>query len=526
MASGRATAQPAAGALSRLGAAAGRHPRLSAAICVIAMAATFAAAGILHANRDALAANEEAIQLETQRAHDIAAVAATSLQHFERAGRAFAEGDLALSSVPGVRGFALSDRGGEIQRAAGEPIDMTSLADLVRSAPVVLGAGGRTVLAFPDDGEIVAVSFDTAALVPAQLLAGANLETQRGVPIAGRRATGQSVIARAGQFPLIARAHVADADAAWSASLPLTLFLIIGPTLMGASLAVAFLFEFERRKRAEQRMRVLHAERPADAELLVRLAVAERDAVEAKRAKSEFIAHMSHELRTPLNAIIGFAEVIERGLFGPAGHPKYVEYVRDISTSGRALHAKIGDILEFAEVEAERHPLDPKCFDVTDIASALVSEHAGRAFARHIGLDMVPAPPAFVMADKQAVRRILSNLLSNALAYTPEGGHVRLVVREETGAIAIGVSDDGGGFSAEESDGAGDAFRRFDRAGVSTGIGLGLAVVVALARRMGGAVKLSSVQGRGTSAEVRLPKAADQAAPSMAEHITRFRAAG
>ena len=76
-----------------------------------------------------------------------------------------------------------------------------------------------------------------------------------------------------------------------------------------------------------------------------------------RRSKSEFIAHMSHELRTPLNAVIGFSEVIAQGLFGPPGHPKYSEYASDIAEAGRGLHAKIGDILEFANIEAGRYPL-------------------------------------------------------------------------------------------------------------------------------------------------------------------------
>ena len=69
---------------------------------------------------------------------------------------------------------------------------------------------------------------------------------------------------------------------------------------------------------------------------------------------------MSHELRTPLNAVIGFSEVIAHGLFGPPGHPKYAEYASDIAEAGRGLHAQIGDILEFANIEAGRYPLEPQ----------------------------------------------------------------------------------------------------------------------------------------------------------------------
>jgi len=106
-----------------------------------------------------------------------------------------------------------------------------------------------------------------------------------------------------------------------------------------------------------------------------------------------------------------------------------------------------------------------------------------------------------------AVRRIVTNLLSNALLYTPEGGRVSVAIREDAGAVTIAVTDSGSGFSPGEHTCAGTAFRRFERVGVSTGTGLGLAIAVAVARRMGGAVRLGTVQGQGTCAELRLPKA-------------------
>jgi two-component system cell cycle sensor histidine kinase PleC len=294
-----------------------------------------------------------------------------------------------------------------------------------------------------------------------------------------------------------------DALAAWYGALPLYLFVILGPALVGAWLASVFVGEFERRKRAEA-----FRTRPGDAQLLVRLAQAEREAVEAQRSKAEFIAHMSHELRTPLNAVIGFSEIIEQGMFGPAGHPKYAEYARDIGAAGRGLHGKIGDILEFANLEAGRFPLTPQRFDLAELAQACVDEQSGRAFSRRIALDFAASAPAPVEADPNAVRRILTGLLANALAYTPAGGRVRVGVAVEEGAVAASVVDSGPGFKPEEAQGAGNAFRRFDRQGAQTGTGLGLAIALQLARRSGGALKLGATHGLGTKTELRLPRAA------------------
>src|SRR6185312_11155600 len=152
-----------------------------------------------------------------------------------------------------------------------------------------------------------------------------------------------TIEARVGNWPVTVSVTPDDdgALAAWYGALPLYLFVILGPALVGAWLASVFVGEFERRRRAEA-----IKSRPAEAQLLVRLAQAEREAIEAQRSKAEFIAHMSHELRTPLNAVIGFSEIIEGQMFGPAGHAKYVEYARDIASAGRGLHGKIGDILE------------------------------------------------------------------------------------------------------------------------------------------------------------------------------------
>src|SRR5262249_13069065 len=126
-------------------------------------------------------------------------------------------------------------------------------------------------------------------------------------------------------WPVITGASVQVGEAlnGWYGALPLYFFFILGPAFSGAGLAVVFVRELERHTRPGSADRVLRARRNEEAKLLIRLADAERRAIEADRSKAEFITHMSHELRTPLNAIIGFSEVIEQGLFGKPGHPKY-----------------------------------------------------------------------------------------------------------------------------------------------------------------------------------------------------------
>jgi len=232
-----------------------------------------------------------------------------------------------------------------------------------------------------------------------------------------------------------------------------------------------------------------------------------RNAAEAAdAAKTRFLATMSHELRTPLNAIIGFSEVIEQGFYGAVGHAKYVEYAHDINEAGRNLHGKIGYILEFANIEAGRYPLEPVVIDVAKIVTACADECAGRAFSRRIALNLGFTAVAEALADPLAVKRIVNCLLSNALLYTQEGGRVRVDVHEDEGAVVVCVADNGTGFTRTEAATAGSPFRSHARRGATTGMGMGLTIAMALARRMGGAIRIGGVAGEGTVAELRLPR--------------------
>jgi signal transduction histidine kinase len=497
-----------------IGAAAGhaarfasRNIKTTVVISVVLICGAFAAASALQMRFDRVHALNQAAYFEQQRTNDIAAVVGSNLDRMEAQGAAFAADPLTKHAPVAVRNIAVYDPAGfATATLTGTTAFVNLPADTIAAArgqKLLIASSGIATAVFAQGENVVAIAFDSASLAPASLLDKAALQTAHGQPIIGS-ASGGTIHARVGGWPAIVSATPDDAGAlsAWYGSLPLYLFVILGPALVGAGLSALFVGEFERRARAMATVKALRSTKPEDARLLVRLAQAERDAMEARRSKAEFISHMSHELRTPLNAVIGFSEIIERGMFGAVGNKKYVEYARDIGSAGRGLHAKIGDILEFANLEAGRYPLKPLPCDVAELANTIVDEHVGRAFSRRIALDMTPSVPMIVSTDPQAVRRILVALLTNALAYTPENGRVRVSLAMRDDAVVLTVADNGSGFHPQEAAQAGNPFRRFDRHGGRTGSGLGLAIAMSLAARMGGALKLLSAPDKGTRTEL------------------------
>ena len=472
-----------------------RDGRYTIPLCIILICCCFAAAALLQMRLDRSHALSQAAGVARQRAEIAARAAGQDLDRFARFGAVFAAAPAQYRSAdlgaaePAIRDILIWD-------ATGQPKAQWRAPGTSISRPVFDGArtGFPGGLAFRNGTDTIAVLFDPASLD----LDGLTLSKDR---------QGNLATAVPG-WPLAVTGRLDEqgALADWAQTLPLYLFVILGPALVGAWLAALFVGAFERHAKAARAVRALKSTRPVEARLMVRLANAERGAMEALRSKSEFMAHMSHELRTPLNAVIGFSDIIADEMFGPCGHPKYGEYARDIGEAGRSLHAKIGDILEFANIEAGRFPLTEEAVDLTGLAAACVDEQQGRAFSRRISLSLASGERGLVRADSRAVRRILNNLLTNALAYTAEGGIVRADVSFEEGAGVVRLSDSGAGFTAGEAALAGRPFQRFDRAGKVTGAGLGLAIAMELARRMGGAMRLAGGAGHGAVMELRLPR--------------------
>ncbi|MEW5729903.1 MAG: nitrate- and nitrite sensing domain-containing protein [Pseudomonadota bacterium] len=236
---------------------------------------------------------------------------------------------------------------------------------------------------------------------------------------------------------------------------------------------------------------------------------AAREAAElANRAKSEFLATMSHELRTPLNAIIGFSEIIEGELLGPAGTRQYVEYAHDINESGRHLLRLINDILDVARIEVGRITLREEDLEVRGIVQAAVNMVRDRAEANHVALTIkVPDGLPQLNGDERRLKQVLVNLLGNAVKFTPSGGRVEVSARLADGAMEIAVADTGIGIAAEDIAkimapfGQADSSmaRRFD------GSGLGLPLARKLVDLHGGSLKLDSTPGVGTVVTLRFP---------------------
>jgi len=229
----------------------------------------------------------------------------------------------------------------------------------------------------------------------------------------------------------------------------------------------------------------------------------------ANRSKSEFLANMSHELRTPLNAIIGFSEIIKDQLFGPVGQPQYIEYAGDIYDSGELLLSLINDILDMSKIEAGKRTLTESMIDVERVVHSAVRLVASRAKLGKLRLDIhIPPDLPLLRGEERAIKQIVTNLLTNAIKFTPEGGTVTLEARTDGfGRMAIVISDTGIGIAPEDISIALAPFGQIESAlsRKNQGTGLGLPLTKALVELHDGVLDLHSEVGHGTTVTVLLP---------------------
>ncbi|MFA4995181.1 MAG: ATP-binding protein [Bdellovibrionales bacterium] len=229
----------------------------------------------------------------------------------------------------------------------------------------------------------------------------------------------------------------------------------------------------------------------------------------ANHSKSEFLANMSHELRTPLNAIIGFAEIIKDQMFGNAGQPQYVDYAKDIYDSGQLLLSLINDILDMSKIEAGKRQLQETTLNIETIAHAVSRLVSGRAKEGKVHLNLhVPHNFPSLRGEEKAMKQILTNLLTNAIKFTNEGGSVTLsAILDDKGQMMINVVDSGIGIAPEDIAVALAPFGQIENAlsRKHQGTGLGLPLTKALVELHNGTFELKSELGVGTTISLVFP---------------------
>jgi signal transduction histidine kinase len=228
--------------------------------------------------------------------------------------------------------------------------------------------------------------------------------------------------------------------------------------------------------------------------------------------KSEFVAAVSHELRTPLTSIYGFAETLLRQdvLFEEDERRTFLGF---IASEAQRLTAIVDALLNVARLDAGDLQMELAPIDVRTVVSEVVTgvEESGAVNGHSIVVDL-PTEPLDAAADRDKLRQILSNLVDNAVKFSPHGGTVTVAARRKSGSVEVRVVDRGPGIPAAER---ARIFRKFyrgdfarDRPGST---GLGLFIAEGLVRAMGGRIWVDSEEGEGSSFAFELPLAGEQA---------------
>ena len=236
-----------------------------------------------------------------------------------------------------------------------------------------------------------------------------------------------------------------------------------------------------------------------------------QEAREANEAKTRFLFNMSHDIRTPMNAIIGFSDLLEKHI---DEREKVLDYTKKIKSSSSFLLSLINYVLEIARIESGKAVLKEEVGDLQLLTNTLSDVFEPSVRQKQLTCtyhtDLVHP---YIICDKTKVREILLNIISNAIKYTPEGGHIAVSISETpceqagTGRYTFRVQDDGIGMSEDYLP---HIFEEFSREHTSTeskvvGTGLGLPIVKALVDRMHGTIDVQSKIGCGTTMTVTLP---------------------
>lgn len=254
------------------------------------------------------------------------------------------------------------------------------------------------------------------------------------------------------------------------------------------------------------------------------------EANKANAAKTEFISQIAHDIRTPLNAILGFLSITRAHI----DDPERVRYGLDkIQVAGDFLHELVDDVLDISRIENGQMKLQPEKISLTRFFNefpALVEQNQmGKSLQFHY--DLHALPQEFVLADPLRLKQIYSNILSNAVKYTPSGGSVTMEIQESPAkenavCLSVTIRDTGIGMSKEYMDKMYSKFSRETDTRINkvSGYGLGLSIVKQLVDMMGGTIHVESAPGKGTSFRVDLvlPSCQAEVRPAQEENAPDY----
>jgi signal transduction histidine kinase len=273
---------------------------------------------------------------------------------------------------------------------------------------------------------------------------------------------------------------------------------------------------YEQLKQASSELEDKIAE--ATAELVRQNELLRRQHIQLEQAsalKSQFLANMSHEFRTPLNAILGYTSMLLQGVAGGDMAPGQKRNLSRVDSNARHLMALINDILDISRIEAGKMPLHATEFKLADLIGEVMAEVEPIIARTKLKVETdVAATASKLFADRQKVKQIVLNLLTNALKFTPEGS-VSLVARYRavSDEVSVAVVDTGIGIAPVDQE---KVFEDFQQADNSTtrqysGAGLGLSICRRLADMMDGRITLQSHVGKGSTFTLLLPRHAKRA---------------
>lgn len=229
--------------------------------------------------------------------------------------------------------------------------------------------------------------------------------------------------------------------------------------------------------------------------------------VEADRAKSEFVSNVSHELRTPMTAIKGYTDLLHAGAVGPINEDQE-RFLEIIKNNADRLTALINDLLDISRVETGRVRFEPRLMQIADVIADVVNVLAVQAEEKHQTLAyQVAAGLPEIMGDRDRLHQVITNLVGNAIHYTPEGGRVEVRAYAVESAVRVDVADTGIGIAPEDLPHIFERFYRADDPLVqeAAGTGLGLSIVKMFVEMHGGRVWVESEPGRGSTFTFILP---------------------